>query len=106
MDTTQKRNLQNEYAKMKKVYGRMQCKIYTEEIYSGNLNMFDDGHNQTQEELLILENLVKSNDIKIRYILQKTKGDIQHKLTIIYSQLENFIWRICNQEFINYLNSK
>lgn len=38
--------------------------------------MFDDGHNQTQEELLILENLVKSNDIKIRYILQKTKGDI------------------------------
>ncbi|CAD8119545.1 unnamed protein product [Paramecium sonneborni] len=54
-----------------------QCRKFTEEMYSGNLTMVDDGYNQTQEELLTLENLFKN------YI--KTKGDIQHKLRIGYS---------------------
>ncbi|CAD8203372.1 unnamed protein product [Paramecium octaurelia] len=54
-----------------------QCRKFTEEMYQGNLTMVDDGYNQTQEELLILENLFKN--------YTKTKGDIQHKLRIGYS---------------------
>ncbi|CAD8093009.1 unnamed protein product [Paramecium sonneborni] len=54
-----------------------QSRKFTEEMYSGNLSMVDDGYNDTQEQLQILENLFKN--------FTKTKGDIQHKLRISYS---------------------
>ncbi|CAD8176195.1 unnamed protein product [Paramecium pentaurelia] len=54
-----------------------QSRKFTEEMYQGNLSMVDDGYNDTQEQLQILENLFKN--------FTKTKGDIQHKLRISYS---------------------
>ncbi|CAD8171628.1 unnamed protein product [Paramecium octaurelia] len=54
-----------------------QTRKFTEEMYSGNLTMVDDGYNDTQEQLQILENLFKN--------FTKTKGDIHHKLRISYS---------------------
>ncbi|CAD8162706.1 unnamed protein product [Paramecium octaurelia] len=54
-----------------------QSRKFTEEMYSGNLSMVDDGYNDTQEQLQILENLFKN--------FTKTKGDIMHKLRISYS---------------------
>ncbi|CAD8082562.1 unnamed protein product [Paramecium sonneborni] len=68
-----------------------QSRKFTEEMYSGNLSLVDDGYNDTQEQLLILENLFKN--------FTKTKGDIQHKLRISYSiarklYMENLLKRV------------